>query len=81
MRILIGGAGEVGRGLAEALLKEGRVVVLIDNNPEVIREAQSLNALVIQGDIKHRKTLEEAGISDSNFFIAVTDTEEQNLIS
>ena len=81
MRILIGGAGEVGRGLAEALLKEGRVVVLIDNNPEVIREAQSLNALVIQGDIKHRKTLEEAGISDSNFFIAVTDSDEQNLIS
>ena len=60
MRILIGGAGEVGRGLAEALLKEGRVVVLIDNNPDVIREAQSLNALVIQGDIKHRKTLEKA---------------------
>ena len=81
MRILIGGAGEVGRGLAEALLKEGRVVVLIDNNPDVIREAQSLNALVIQGDIKHRKTLEKAGISDSNFFIAVTDSDEQNLIS
>ena len=55
MRIIIGGAGEVGRGLAEVLLKEGKVVVLIDNNSEAIRESQSLNALVIQGDIKHRK--------------------------
>ncbi len=81
MRILIGGAGEVGRGLAEILLKEGKVVVLIDNDPEVIREAQSINALVIQGDIKHRKTLEKAGISDSNMFIAVTDSDEQNLIA
>lgn len=81
MRILIGGAGEVGRGLAEVLLKEGKVVVLIDNDPEVIREAQSINALVIQGDIKHRKCLEEAGISDSNMFIAVTDSDEQNLIA
>ena len=68
MRILIGGAGEVGRGLAEVLLKEGKIVVLIDNNPEVVREAQSINALVVQGDIKHRKTLEKAGISDSNIF-------------
>lgn len=81
MRIIIGGAGEVGRGLAEVLLKEGKVVVLIDNNSEAIRESQSLNALVIQGDIKHRKTLEEAGISESNLFIAVTDSDEQNLIA
>jgi len=81
MRIIIGGAGEVGRGLAEVLLKEGKVVVLIDNDPIIVREAQSINALVIQGDIKHRKTLEEAGISDANLFIAVTDSDEQNLIA
>jgi trk system potassium uptake protein TrkA len=81
MRILIGGAGEVGRGLAEVLLNEGKVVALIDNDPDVVREAQSINALVIQGDIKHRKTLEKAGISDSNIFVAVTDSDEQNLIA
>ena len=56
MRVIIGGAGEVGRGLAEVLLKEGKVVVLIDKAPIIVREAQAINALVIQGDIKHRKT-------------------------
>ena len=81
MRIIIGGAGEVGRGLAEVLLEEGKIIVIIDNDPLAVREAQMMNAMVIQGDIKHRRTLEEAGINDANIFIAVTDSDEQNLIA
>ena len=38
MRIVIGGAGEVGRGVAKALRTEGRDVVLIDSDPVAIKE-------------------------------------------
>ena len=41
MRIIIGGAGEVGRGVARALYDEGQDVVLIDSDPAAIKEAQS----------------------------------------
>ena len=45
MRIVIGGAGEVGRGVAKALRSEGRDVVLIDTDPVSIKEAQALGIL------------------------------------
>ena len=39
MRIIIGGAGEVGRGVASALRHEGRDIVLIDNDLDAINES------------------------------------------
>ena len=81
MRIIIGGAGEVGCGLAKSLIAEGKVVVLIDNNPMAVKNAQMLDALVIQGDITHRGKLEDAGIADARAFVAATESDEKNLVA
>ncbi|DAC62069.1 MAG TPA: NAD-dependent epimerase/dehydratase family protein, partial [Candidatus Poseidoniales archaeon] len=54
MRIIIGGAGEVGRGVARALYDEGQDVVLIDTDPTAIKEAQSIDAFVLMGDVSRR---------------------------
>ena len=81
MRIIIGGAGEVGCGLARSLIAEGKIVVLIDSNPRAVKDAQALDALVIQGDITHRSNLEDAGIADAKAFVAATESDEKNLIA
>ena len=43
MRVIIAGAGEIGRGVAAALRQESRSVALIDPNPTAIIESQSLD--------------------------------------
>ena len=70
MRIIIGGAGEVGRGVARALYDEGQDVVLIDSDPAAIKESQSIDAFVLLGDVTRREILKEAGIRDAQVFIA-----------
>ena len=49
MRVIIAGAGEVGRGVAEALRQEKRSVDLIDPDPSAINESQSLDCLLVTG--------------------------------
>jgi trk system potassium uptake protein TrkA len=81
LRIVIGGAGEVGRGVAKALRSEGRDVVLIDPDPVAIKEAQALDVMIVQGDVNRRKDLKEAEVHKAEVFIAVTDRDEKNLIA
>lgn len=81
MRIVIGGAGEVGRGVAKNLRSEGRDVVLIDSDPMAIKEAQALDVLVVQGDASVRSDLIEAEIDKAEVYIAATQRDELNILS
>ena len=81
MRIIIGWAGEVGRGVARALYNEGQDVVLIDSDPVAIKESQSIDAFVLLGDVTRREILKEAGIRDAQVFIAATGSDERNMLS
>ena len=81
MRVIIGGAGRVGSELARAMRAETMDVVLIDNDSRAVKNAQSLDALVIHGDITSREALQEAGIGDATVFVAVTDSDDRNLIA
>ncbi len=80
-RILIVGAGEVGYYLAERLSAEGHHVVVVDTDPEKIRRLEKLNVLTVRGSGASAKTLEEAGIKNTELFIAVTNSDEINLIA
>ena len=62
MRIIIGGGGRVGTGLARALRSEEKEVVLVDNNARVVKNAQGMDILVIYGDVTKRNKFIEAGI-------------------
>ncbi|MGB2340021.1 MAG: NAD-binding protein, partial [Candidatus Poseidoniaceae archaeon] len=81
MRVIIGGAGRVGSELARAMRAETMDVVLIDSDSRAVKNAQSLDALVIHGDITSRSSLQEAGIGDASVFVAVTDSDDRNLIA
>ena len=82
MRIMIVGAGQVGRHLCEKLSVEGQEVVLVDQDDAKLRRLErELNILPIQGSGASTRVLEEAGIDKTDLFIAVTDSDEVNLVA
>jgi len=81
MRVIIAGAGQVGRGIASALRGEKRSVAIIDPNPEAIRASQSLDCLLVNGSALSRDSLLRAGISDAEIIVMATDNDEINLLA
>lgn len=82
MRIMIVGAGQVGRHLCEKLSVEGQEVVLVDQDDAKLRRLErELNILPVQGSGASTRVLEEAGIDKTDLFIAVTDSDEVNLVA
>ncbi len=82
MSIIVIGAGEVGYNLAYRLAQEKKEVVIIDRDPEKIRRVQ--NTLDVQGILGSGASislLKEAGISEASMVIAVTNSDEVNMIS
>jgi len=82
MRIMIIGAGQVGRHLSRKFSAEGQDVVLIDRNETRLRRLErELNILAVHGSGASVRVLEDAGIDNTELFIAVTDSDEVNLVA
>lgn len=82
MRIMIVGAGRVGYFLSEKLSGEGHEVVLIDRDSAKLRRIErDLNIMTVEGSGASARILEEAGIDKTDLFIAVTDSDEVNLVA
>jgi len=82
MRIMIVGAGQVGYHLSEKLSVEGQEVVLVDQDEAKLRRIErDLNILPVHGSGASARILEEAGIDQTDLFIAVTDSDEVNLVA
>ena len=82
MRIIIIGAGEVGYHIAQRLAVENKEVVVIDKSSDALRKlAEASDVQTIQGSGSSPEILEQAGIADADIFLAVTDSDEINLIS
>ncbi len=82
MKILIIGGGQVGFFLCERLSAEGHEVILVDRNPEHLRQVEDrLNVLGVAGNGASAETLEQAGIKGTDIFIAVTDLDEVNILA
>lgn len=81
MRIIIAGAGRVGRRVA-AVLDDTHDVVLIDNDADRVDGlGYELDVLTVLGDASRIETLEEAGIAETDLLIASTDSDEINLLT
>ena len=81
MRIIIGGGGRVGTGLARALRSEAKDVVLVDNNARAVKNSQGMDILVLHGDITQREKFIEAGIETAQVYVAATNSDERNILS
>ena len=80
MRVIIAGAGEVGRGVAAALRGEKRGVAMIDPDPNAISDSQSLDCLLITGNALSRDSLVRAGINDAEIIVFATNDDNVNIL-
>lgn len=81
MKILICGGGSVGSSIAHQLTLENNDVNLIDMNPDVVTEVtEHLDVRGYIGHPSHPSVLEEAGVRDADVIIAVTGSDEVNMI-
>jgi len=76
--IMIIGASNFSRLIASYLKKNGRRVVLIDNNAAHIEKAKSLGLEAIQGDIYSDELLEDIELNDVGYLLALTGGEAVN---
>lgn len=82
MKIVIAGAGDVGFHLAELLVYEDQDIVLIDLDQTVLDYAGTrLDVLTIKGDSTSINILERAGVSDAKLVLAVTTSEQTNMMT
>ena len=80
MRVIIAGVGNVGYHLAKLLCAEGQDIVLIDRAADKLKQAANqVDAGTIKGNSTSYSVLEEAGVSDADLLIAVTNSEDANI--
>ncbi len=81
MNIIIAGAGQVGFNLAKTLSRDNDVIVIDQNQQALAAIAETLDILPINGDIKNPLIYENILEKEIDFFLAVTNSDEANLIS
>ncbi len=82
LKVVIIGAGKVGCQIAKTLSSENQEVVLIEKDNEIRQAAQnSLDVLTVSGNGANVHTLEKAGITEADMLIAVTDSDETNILA
>ena len=82
MKIIIIGAGKVGKQIAETLSSENHDVILIEKDETRRQMAQdNLDVITILGNGVNVRTLEKAGIKQTDMLIAVTNSDEVNMLA
>ena len=82
MRVIVCGAGRVGVGIARRLSREGNEVTVIDQSKDLIRSVtERLDVRGVVGNGAYPETLEEAGAREADMVIAVTFSDEVNMVS
>ncbi len=81
MKILIIGAGAVGFNIAKQLSKEGHDISVVENNPKLVRQiSEKLDVSLITGNGTSPSVLESAGVHKADMVLAVTTSDETNII-
>lgn len=82
MKVVILGAGRRGKRLAKLLTEEKKDVLIIDQYAEAVKRAMAnIDCLAVQANGTNVDELENAGIRDADAFIALTSSDETNLVS
>lgn len=82
MKIIILGAGRVGASLAQNLAGEANDITLVDSDSLALRELQDrLDLRTVSGHASHPDVLTKAGAEDADMIIAVTNSDETNMIA
>ena len=80
MRVIIVGAGRVGRGLAERLEDRGENVILIERDQQQVERARNAGFTVHHGDGTDVNVLESVGAENAKIVAAATGDDDSNLL-
>lgn len=81
MKVMIIGAGKLGKKLATAMLNGEIHVTIIDNNPDILdRLKDHMDVLTVNANGARKDVLEELGISSYDLAISVTSEDETNIL-
>jgi trk system potassium uptake protein len=82
MKIIILGAGQVGTTVAQNLASEANDITVVDHNGDLLRDMQDrLDIRTVQGQASHPDILRQAGADDADMVIAVTNSDETNMVA
>lgn len=82
MKIIVVGCGKVGTSIISSLVSEGHDVVAIDASANVIEEIGNIyDVMCVCGSGTDCETLSEAGADKAELFVAVTGSDEFNMLS
>jgi len=82
MKIVILGAGQVGSTVASALVHEDNDITIVDINERRLKQLQDqMDIRSVLGHASHPKVMERAGIEDADLVIALTSSDEVNMIA
>lgn len=81
-KIAVLGGGQVGSSLAKILTDDGNDITLVDINSSVLEDLQEDNDIkTIHGNASSPSILEQAELNDCDILIAITGSDEVNLVS
>lgn len=82
MKILILGAGQVGSSVAESLASEANDITVVDMDATKLALLQErLDLRTVMGNASHPSVLERAGIADTDMLLAITQSDEVNMMA
>jgi len=82
MKIIILGAGQVGSSLANNLASEANDITVVDVDSKRLQEMQDrLDLRTVTGQASHPDVLQRAGAEDADMIIAVTNSDETNMVA
>lgn len=82
MKIVILGAGQVGSSVAESLVSEANDITVVDTDAARLKKLQDrLDLRTVTGNAAHPAVLEQAGARDADMILAVTQSDETNMVA
>lgn len=80
MKVMIAGAGSVGRSIARDMTQRGHEVYIVDRNPSAMRVASVPQAEWVLGDACELSVLEQVGLGDADVVVTATGDDKANLV-
>ncbi|HEX8498200.1 MAG TPA: TrkA family potassium uptake protein [Actinomycetales bacterium] len=80
MRVVITGAGSVGRSIARELIANGHRVLLVDREPRAVQTSRVPEAEWLLADACEISALHEAGLESCDVVVAATGDDKANLV-
>lgn len=82
MKIVILGAGQVGKTVSESLESEANDITLVDRQSEALKAIQNrLDVRTVIGHAAHPDVLAHAGMEDADLVLAITNSDETNIVA